>query len=69
MVFDERLLDRAEVERRFGIPKRFLETSAARGDGPPYVRIGRLVRYSANDVQDWISTSRKVPRYSARSAA
>ena len=69
MKHSERLLDRTEVEQRFGVPKRFLETAVARGDGPPFVRIGRLVRYRAVDIQDWISSERHMPDRSTRSAA
>lgn len=50
----DRLLDRSEVEQHFGIPKRFLELAATRGDGPKLVRIGRLVRYRVTDVRIWI---------------
>ena len=53
---DERLLTRADVEERFGISKRFLETSAANGHGPDFVRVGRLVRYRARDVAAWIES-------------
>ena len=56
-ILDERLLDRREVEERFGISKRFLETSAVRGVGPRFVRIGRLVRYRAHDIQAWIEAN------------
>ncbi|MGC3940080.1 helix-turn-helix transcriptional regulator [Roseobacter sp. EG26] len=48
------LLDRSEVEQRFGIPKRFLELAATRGEGPKLVRIGRLVRYRVTDIRAWI---------------
>ena len=51
---DVRLLRRAEVEQRFGIPVRFLELAVARGDGPPIVGLGRSVRYRTCDVQNWI---------------
>jgi predicted DNA-binding transcriptional regulator AlpA len=60
---DERLLDRKEVEERFGISKRFLELCAVRGDGPRFVRVGRLIRYRAKDIQTWIeaNTTPEVP--------
>lgn len=54
----DRLLTRREVEDHFGISKRFLEISTARGDGPPIIRIGRLVRYRFADVQAWIDSQR-----------
>jgi predicted DNA-binding transcriptional regulator AlpA len=53
----DRLLSRSEVEDRFGISKRFLEICAMRGDGPRIVRVGRLVRYRAKDISDWIETN------------
>lgn len=49
-----RLMDRREVERRYGIAKRFLEVAAVRGEGPPMVKIGRLARYRASDIEAWI---------------
>ena len=58
---DERLLSRTEVEARFGIPKRFLEVSVSKGDGPPIVRLGRSVRYRPIDVSDWIASQLELP--------
>jgi predicted DNA-binding transcriptional regulator AlpA len=54
---DERLLTRAEVEKFFGYPsKRFLEIAALRGDGPPFIRIGRSVRYRVGDLRQWLNS-------------
>lgn len=50
----ERLLTRQEVADRFGITKRYLEIAAMRGEGPPMVKIGRLVRYRVADINQWI---------------
>ena len=47
---DERLQTRNQVEDRFGIPKRFLEVSVMKGEGPPIVRLGRSDRYRPRDV-------------------
>ena len=55
---DDFLLSRKELAARFGIPKRYLEVAAMRGDGPPIVRIGRLVRYRAGDLRAWIAANR-----------
>lgn len=53
---EDRLLSRVEVEHFFGIPKRFLEISAVRGDGPPMVKIGaRMVRYRVGDLRLWLA--------------
>ncbi len=53
--FESYLLDRDEVVGQYGIPKRYLESATAREEGPPFVRIGRLVRYRRVDVEHWIS--------------
>lgn len=50
----DRLLTRKEVETRFGIGKRYLETSVKTGTGPRFVRVGRLVRYRVSDIHHWI---------------
>ena len=52
-----RLLDRREVEKNYGIGKRFLEVAAVKGEGPPMVKIGRLVRYRARDIEAWIDSN------------
>lgn len=49
-----KLLTRKDVEREFGISKRFLEIAAVRGDGPPFVKLSRLVYYIRDDVIHWI---------------
>ena len=54
--YPSRLQTREEVERAYGISKRFLELAAARGGGPPMVRIGRSVRYRPADVEAWIES-------------
>lgn len=57
---DDRLLTRNQVEDRFGIPKRFLEISVMKGEGPPIIRLGRSVRYRPMDVIAWIATQMTV---------
>lgn len=51
-----RLIPRREVPKRFGIPLRFLEIAAVRGDGPPFVKIGRLCFYRPSDLEHWLDT-------------
>ena len=53
---NDKLLTRSEVAERFGISKRFLETSAASGSGPDLVKVGRLVRYRVRDIEAWIES-------------
>lgn len=64
----ERLLTRDEVTEVFAIPKRFLEVSAMRGDGPTMVKVGRLVRYRRADIEAWID-ARTVHRSSCTKEA
>ena len=54
-LYVDRLLNRREVAAIFGISVRFLEISGPRGDGPPAVKIGRMVRYRVGDMRDWIA--------------
>jgi predicted DNA-binding transcriptional regulator AlpA len=51
----DRLMSRDDVEQRFGISRRFLELAVARHNGPRFVRIGSLVRYTVKDIRDWIA--------------
>jgi predicted DNA-binding transcriptional regulator AlpA len=55
---DDLLLSRPQVEMHFGISRRFLETSAVRGDSPPMVKIGRSVKYRVADLRQWIEAQR-----------
>ena len=55
---EDLLLSRAEVEVRFGLTRRFLEVSAVRGDGPPFIKINRAVRYRVGDLREWIESHR-----------
>ncbi|MEM1383050.1 MAG: helix-turn-helix domain-containing protein [Pseudomonadota bacterium] len=52
------LLDRRGVETHYGITKRYLEVAAVRGDGPPYIKIGRSVRYRTSDIDAWLDDQR-----------
>jgi hypothetical protein len=54
----QRLLSRDEVESTFGISKRFLELAACNGDGPAFIKVGRLTRYRVQDLLDWILANR-----------
>ncbi len=60
-----RLLSRDEVDAIYGIPKRFLELAACKGDGPVFVKVGRLTRYRVADLEAWIEEH----RFSSTSAA
>lgn len=55
------LMTRSEVEKEFGLSRRFLETAGRTGRGPAFIRIGRSVRYQAGDIRAWIRDSRVQP--------
>lgn len=54
----ERMLCRGEVANGYNIPLRYLEIAACKGGGPPFVKIGRLVRYRVADLEEWIAKNR-----------
>lgn len=55
---NQMLLTREQVQASFGLSRRFLEIAAVRGDGPPFIKIGRSVRYQVADLSAWISARR-----------
>lgn len=48
------LLTRIELAKIFGVSKSFLDHAAQRGSGPPFVRLGRAVRYDVRAVSAWL---------------
>lgn len=42
-------------------PVRTLEQWRHRGEGPPYIKRGRSVRYSRRDLDAWLAEGRVVP--------
>lgn len=55
---DDRLLSRSEVHTHFGLTQRYLEVAAVKGNGPPFVKLGRAVRYRVGDIRNWIEARR-----------
>lgn len=55
----KRLLTRAEVVRVYGLGRRFLELSAGRGGGPPFVKAGGRALYDRLDLERWIASRRR----------
>lgn len=49
------LLRAADVAKLLGIPVATLANWRASGKGPPYLRVGRHVRYRDADVEAWIA--------------
>lgn len=50
-----RLLTQAQLAVYLGESEAWAERARWSGDGPPYVKLGRHVRYRAEDVEAWIN--------------
>jgi len=50
------LYDECKTSEALGVSKRWLQTARQNGNGPPFIKIGRLVRYRAQDLESWISS-------------
>jgi predicted DNA-binding transcriptional regulator AlpA len=53
------LLAQIEVAEILGISPRTLERKRVAGDGPPYVKLGRSVRYVEADLIQWVEDRRR----------
>ncbi len=40
------------------MPKSTLEKKRLTGDGPPFIRLGRLIVYDTRDLDDWLAARR-----------
>lgn len=53
------LLNDTAVAKRLGVDPKTLQNWRCRGNGPPFVRVGRLVRYEPESIQQWIESQRR----------
>jgi excisionase family DNA binding protein len=53
------LVDTVEAAARLGISARTLEKAPIYGGGPPYIRLGGLVRYGAQELEAWIAAHQR----------
>jgi predicted DNA-binding transcriptional regulator AlpA len=51
----ENLFDQTQVSKLLGISPRTLERMRLAGTGPAFVKIGRLVRYRASNLEEFIA--------------
>ncbi len=58
------LLSTDELAAYLHIPKRTVEAWRATGDGPPFVRFGRRVRYPADQLAEWMRSVTVQPKES-----
>ena len=50
------LLNQDQAAEALAVPPRTLERWRSHGGGPPFVRVGRHVRYRFRDLQAWIES-------------
>jgi predicted DNA-binding transcriptional regulator AlpA len=55
------MVSRSQAAEFLGVTPQALSQMDARGEGPPFARIGRSIRYRREDLLDWIE-SRTVRR-------
>jgi predicted DNA-binding transcriptional regulator AlpA len=54
------LLTANDVARRFKISLSWLAKARMRGDGPPYIRIGRSIRYTEAATIQWMKSRQRL---------
>jgi predicted DNA-binding transcriptional regulator AlpA len=54
-LLQRRLLSDFDLEEITGRARSTWQKARLTGDGPPFIRIGRLVRYRASDVEAWLA--------------
>ena len=55
----KQILKEKEAAPYTGMSRMYLRIARMRGDGPPYLKIGRAVRYDIRDLDAWLQTKRK----------
>lgn len=55
----ERMMRETEVAERLGCSTRTLQGWRWRGGGPPFVRVGRAVRYDPAELRAWLDAQRR----------
>jgi hypothetical protein len=53
------LLTQQQAAAYLGLSERTLERKRCGGDGPPYTKIGRCVRYPQLDLIEWVNAGRR----------
>ena len=60
------LINESSVAKRLHCEVKTLQAWRCRGGGPPFIRVGRLIRYSPDDVRAWIESRRMTSTSSPR---
>lgn len=56
MYMDGELMRRKAAAARLGLRPQTLAAWASRGEGPPFVKVGRSVRYRKSDLDAWLAS-------------
>ena len=54
--FEETLVNKRAVAAFLGMTESGFVKMIHRGEGPPYLRIGRMIRFSPSAVKAWVAT-------------
>ena len=53
------LVDEKAMAAQLGVQVKTCQTWRVKGYGPPFIKIGRLVKYLQSDIQTWIESQRR----------
>ena len=54
------LMSPKEAAKQLKVSNSWLAKARMRGDGPPYIRIGRSIRYSEAALQQWLKSRQRL---------
>jgi hypothetical protein len=57
--YPKQIITEKEAAPYTGMSPMYLRIARMRGDGPPYLKIGRAVRYDIRDLDVWLQSKRK----------
>ncbi len=63
---DDTLLTTEQLAAVRSVPASRIEKERLKGDGPPFIKDGHLVRYSLGDYRKWVAN---LPRFTSTSQA
>jgi len=53
------LVDEKAMAAQLGVQTKTCQMWRLRGYGPPFIKVGRLVKYLESDIQAWIESQRR----------
>lgn len=56
---DDALLTTEQLSELRNVPSNRIEKERLKGDGPPFIRDGRLVRYRLGDYRAWLASKQR----------